>query len=476
MYSISRKINIKWVESDSVVSRVNLIQIGIWTVLALFILPSASYFLYDEAFFWNEAYRVFHELYFPVYGPFVSETVPKVFTPGGGLYLVLSIPFVLSADPRWGIAWLILLSGFSLIYLDFVFRKISTNPVFRFFTVSMLTWSVWHAHLLSRIWNVHLYWLSSVMLFASVLKWIHRKNSALDLVLIGVFSALSCQIHAGGVLILIACFLTYWTYRSNQIKLKDVLWIGCGFTLMYFPYLIYELLHGFPNETAILHLQKRQSYRTQTLIHSLKDPLIFLTHFTSLSSQKFHEIKKHLFEIVLLVNSFGTLFLFFWSFLLKKNFARVGIFAYFTIPVFLTVLNRSYFHHYVSSLLVLFFVATAAAATDLFKKFKYPVFFHIIGFSIFGAVTWMNDFIPGEQKINIAKRIQNTQNLIETYPNMLWKTDEEFIYWSIAKNIFKKEPRFWVEAEQKYCPILIGLPTQPHQHEVSQNSYFDCRL
>jgi len=60
------------------------IQVMIWAVLAICILPSRSHFLYDEAYYYHYALNLARDHIFTSLGVSISGTSPAVFTPGGG--------------------------------------------------------------------------------------------------------------------------------------------------------------------------------------------------------------------------------------------------------------------------------------------------------------------------------------------------------------------------------------------------------
>src|SRR5687767_1445931 len=84
-----------------IVTYINILQVLAWAGLTLSIMPEKGHFLYDEAFFYEQAFRAAQLEYFPVHGPMISGTSPQAFTPGGGVFLVYSVPFFFAAHPQY---------------------------------------------------------------------------------------------------------------------------------------------------------------------------------------------------------------------------------------------------------------------------------------------------------------------------------------------------------------------------------------
>ena len=263
------------------VSTINIIQIIAWTILAWWLLPGNGHFLYDEAYFFHQAHCVGQLEKFPMLGPYISGTSPTAFTPGGGLYLLLAIPFLFFNDPRYGTAWIILLSALAIGVCDRILCLTRALPELRLSLVTLLTWSYWHFWFSDRIWNVNLFWFCSLTLLAITCYGLARHTGPPWYwgILFGIFAALALQIHLGGILAVACCMGLIAGYGRHLFSWRQFVLATAGFILLYMPYLLGEISNGFHYSRCLLRTVPAGSIHFKQIVKALLGGTMFFRQF-----------------------------------------------------------------------------------------------------------------------------------------------------------------------------------------------------
>src|SRR5208282_3059765 len=141
----------------------------------------------------------------PGYGPFVSGARGSPLIPGGLLYCLLAVPFLFFRDPRWGHAWLILLSLFGMLLLDRALRRLSLSPAARISTVLLLNWSLAHARAVETFWNGDVFTFTTPALLWLAMRLRDEQGRGIAwAALFGLIAALAVQTHlSGGMAVLL---------------------------------------------------------------------------------------------------------------------------------------------------------------------------------------------------------------------------------------------------------------------------------
>lgn len=436
---------------------INAAQVVAWTALALVVLPGRGHFTYDQAYFYELSVRVAETLRPNAYGPFVSQTDPAVMTPGGGLYLVYSIPFFFFRDPRIGVAWIIILSAFGLFLIDRLLVRLEAPSSLRFGLISLLTWSLWHARFTDTFWNANLFLFSTpALLYVAIRNAQAEKPAAHWSILFGLLSALSLQIHASGLLAILAACLLWATQRPNTFGPRQLGLALCGLLVAYLPYVLVELRDGWINSralrNAVLHRFDRNAIRA-----SLGAYLLYPSHARAEQ----------------LVNSWS--FSLFASLFIAGVLSLVGLCARFpskatavlmmvAVPLYFALSGRSLYDHYVISVMPILTLPAAAGVAWLVSRntLRWVAFVYLAVFVVVGIVI----LLAGQQELrpgdpwngqNFAFQRERARQAIGSGGVVRSGTMDEgaFVQWVVARRLLDRPLMFQVGSN--ICDVALRL-------------------
>jgi hypothetical protein len=467
-------------------SRLNLIQIVLWTALALWVLPSRGHFLYDEAYFYHQAIEVARHGVLPVHGPPISGSAPVAFTPGGGLYLALAVPFVFGTDPRLGVAWIILLSSLGLWLFDRALKAHGADPLQRVFTIAVLTWTNWHARLVDRIWNNHVYWWLSLALLAVTLHLIRRPpdRARLLMALFGALSALSLQAHLQGALAVAACLVLLLTHPQGRRPLRH--WFPCGlaFALLYAPYVFSEAAHGLHNTAALQAAHAFAGWNREAVLRGLLSPVLYASGFTGA-----FDPSPTLGQLLpldswwsglrtgLLLLSIGVSAFF---------FARPGPFRIFLVvcwaivPVYFLLNQRDYHYHYVASLIPYFAIPLGWGLAGVFRKGRVLAATSVVFLGVWvvaQTLSWAPGYLANVHVPTLGDQLARAeQAALASTPRLVYAGDADaFVLWSLAGDCFQRVLWFRVAEVGRVCLVKVGTPAPGLvTADLSIGSYYLC--
>jgi len=467
-------------------SRLNLLQLAIWTTLALWVVPARAHFLYDEAYFYHQAVEVARHGAFPVYGPPVSGTTPTAFTPGGAAYVVLAIPFLFGTDPRLGAAWLIVLSSLAVWCLDRALKGFGTDPASRVFTVAVLTWSTWHVRVVDRIWNNHLLWPLSLFLLATTLLLMTRPaaRSRGLMALFGVISAVLVQAHLQGALAVAACGFLILTAADGHRNLRR--WLpavaGCG--VLYLPYAASEIVHRFQNTGWMHSAHAFAEWNLGAVARGVVAPFWFqsLFPFTLIAPQPLQAAlsgtsTSHWVRVAVSFLAIGVSAC--CSFR-RTPLRRFVLICWLLIPVYFLVIQREYHDHYLYSLAPFFVMPLGLGLGTLFRRSQAFSVVSCVFLAVWIGVHtehWVPEYLTGLHRPTLASQLRRAEAAAKAPSALQVQSGDPdvFIVWSLAKNRFKRDLLFYVVDLGRPCRIEIG-PRRPNARApvVSWDSFFRC--
>ena len=462
------------------IAMVNHLQIIAWVLLAWWLLPGNSHFLYDEAYFFHQAHCTGRLEKFPRLGPYISGSSPTAFTPGGGLYLLLAVPFLFLDDPRYGTAWIILLSALAIAICDRILCLCQAPPELRLSLVTLSTWSYWHFCFSDRIWNVNLFWFCSLLLLAITHYGLARpcRCSWRWGIAFGICAALALQIHLGGALALACCLVLIGEHGRHLLSWRQLASATAGFIAMYLPYLLGEIQSDFRNSRCLLHTLPANPVKFKQILRALLGLSCFSGNFDPLRQEYFCWIEPYLAIAGLGVGVMLVVLGFFYS----HPWRRVTPLLLLLVPLYFYGNGRAYFHHYLAAIVPYCLLTPAAGAALLLShpgwKRRMGLALLLI-FAISGASTAYCKYRLAQNIPTVARRIARVQNLLaagKPLPGARGGTTA-FINWVIARNIFGRELTYLVGPER-----LVGrIKLEENSHSdnattirIDLGSYFQC--
>ncbi len=471
---------------------INVVQVAAWTALAMVVLPSRGHFTYDQAYFYELSVRVAETLRPPAYGPFISGTSPTVMTPGGSLYLVYSIPFFLSRDPRVGVGWIILLSAIGLLLIDRSLKGLGAPTSLRLALVSTLTWSMWHGRFTDTFWNANLFLFSTPALFYVAVRNARDTQASWPpwSALFGLLSALSVQIHASGALAVFACGLLWATQRPEAFRLSRFGPALLAFVAAYVPYFLVELRDQWVNSKALLGAIPL-GFDRGAVWRSLGAWLLYSSHAQTSEA------------VPAFVTGGWQGWLFAASLLTAGALSLLGLCVRFrskliplllipTLPLYFRLSGRPFYDHYVVAVLPFLCLLGAAGAAWLLSR-RFLRWLAVAYFGAFAAagvallVAGQEVLRPGDpwNGHTVNFQLERTGRAVASgAPVSSGSWDEEaFVEWVVARRLFRRPLTFRVGSY--LCDVDFRLPgteapvwkrTHKPLVPLASNSVFVCDL
>lgn len=479
------------------VTYINVFQCLAWLGLALFILPAKGHFLYDEAYFYNEASEIARLFLIPHFSVSISGSSPLTFTPGGAFYFIISLPFHFFSHPQSGTVWLILLSVLGILFFDLSLRKINADKALRFFLIFFLVWGAWHAKLVDRIWNVNLYFFSSLFLISFTIRYIFedQQKQFRNAFFWGIFASINLQIHFGGSII-VACCLTMILIKSfKSILSKNMLAVVSATILMYSPYLIYEFKNNFSNTKLLMNLSQHSRYFNSVNVeHAMISLLTFLAGFQypqevkTIFERSWSDLDKAaIFNLV-------TTFLVILFVLVRFSANRRKNSLFFFVPfvfsaLFFYLTNRDFQPHYIASTVPLMLIFAGVSFFLLWEMspFSKKIVVPLVILSLFSQTFVWVDLYQNYSRVMISDWVSLSEKVIEENEKssddsseqngivVPWKRNKSdaFITWAVAKNHFNKKLKFQLYSDS-ICTVNLGSELSKEDILIDFNSYFSC--
>ncbi len=472
--------------SADIASRLNLLQLAIWTIVALWVVPGRAHFLYDEAYFYHRAIEVARHAVFPVYGPPISATTPTAFTPGGSAYFLLAVPFVFGTDPRLGAAWLIVLSSLAVWCLDRALKAHGADAASRVFTVAVLTWSTWHVRLVDRIWNNNVEWPLAILLLALALSLVKRPaaRSRLVMALFGLTAAVITQAHLPGGLAVAACAMLILAEGRDYRKIGPWLPALAACAVLYLPFAVWETTHQFQDTAWLVEARASSHANAGAILRSVLAPLSFQSLFPFVLVEP-HPARwllsgpsaSHWFKVAISIASIGVAVLFF---LRPSPLRRLVVVSWLMIPIYFLVIRREYHDHYLYSLAPFFVMPLGVALGGLFRAGRVRAVAAAAFLALWMGVhtgNWVPEYLAGLHRPTLVTQLRRAQ-AAAAGPRALQVSSGDpdvLIVWSLARDRFGRDLLFYVDGLPHPCRVETG-PRRPGTatKDLGWDSYFRC--
>lgn len=204
----------------------------------------------DEPRDYERAVRVSNGEFFPVHGIEINYIKKKVGTPGGFVYLLMSIPHLFSDYPYASIIFLGLLASLTVIVVYFMAKEMGLSTGGASLASIFMAVNL-NVNILSR----HVFAPNYVLLFGALFFWVlyrtvRNPHGTTQIFLLPVF-AMAIQInlsHVSLALAILACFVFFRKRPLIQYQLIGAL--ICG--LLYLPYIIHLVQTDFQDIKDII--------------------------------------------------------------------------------------------------------------------------------------------------------------------------------------------------------------------------------
>jgi hypothetical protein len=265
--------------SERAATRFNASLIVLWSAFCSSILLRTGHFTYDQAYFYEQSVRVADTFRWPAYGPFVSGITPSPLTPGGMLFVVLSVPFFAFRDPRIGVIWIHLLVATGAWLFDRALKKLAVAAPIRVATLALYVMSVAHARAEETFWNGDLFLFITPALLFLAATMISDRERLWPHAAFGAVSALSLQTHLSGGMGIMLCLSIVLLMRPAALRPKASAVIALAAAACYLPYVLHEASTGFPN-TQLLRsaVPSGTEYSREAMLRSLLVPVMYVAH------------------------------------------------------------------------------------------------------------------------------------------------------------------------------------------------------
>ena len=230
-------------------------------IIAAFIITRSftcfnDYFLLDDFDHIRDAKSLYAHAVIPFKGPNLAGNSACI--PGGGYYILLSIPALLFDKPMEFDLYSAALMLCAAVYFLYTVRKHYGSPSM-FVTASLLLFSPRIMMMESGTWNPYYAAMLSLVLASMLLEVFSGKDDPVLLFLLLPLSALMSQLHFTAFFYLPLVLAVYFLFFTGGL-IKSTFWLGIsGAALLYIPYLASELGNHFQNTLAILSMGKTQS-------------------------------------------------------------------------------------------------------------------------------------------------------------------------------------------------------------------------
>lgn len=226
-------------------------------LIGLFVLAVALRFVFvryarlagDEAYYYGRAWLVAEGKGLPALGPDVTSGEARL--PGGSFVTLMAFPLLFWNSPLACMAWVALLSvlGYAL-WTAVVRRWFGDRAAVAY--AALLLFSPWSFFYSDRIWNPNVVILASGALLFAFTRMIDRPGSRhvfwIPLAVMAV-----PQFHLSGLLLIPLAVALWLVWRPRVHFGAALLGIVSG-VVLYFPYLWFEIRHGFRNTRALLSM------------------------------------------------------------------------------------------------------------------------------------------------------------------------------------------------------------------------------
>lgn len=338
-----------------------VVLFGIGLFLRLFRIYETATFLGDQGRDALVMYDIIMFKHFPALGPITS--VGSIFL--GPLYYYLMAPWLAltlfnPVGPAIGVA---LINSVSLP-LQYLAVKEMIDKKVALLSVTLATFS-WVLIEYSRFsWNPNL--LPQVTFFSAyTLYKIVRTKKLRYFIAHGVLLSLAVQLHYLAVFLLPVTIVVLLINDLNEKKktlllhLGNTTVLGLSFVIPFAPFVLFEVLHSFPNTRSILHFSSTNSGASTTP---------FVTEvFTTVQNMTLYAFQQTIIDRIAVLIILGLIIIFFVA--LKQKRAL----TYVVGPLLILIMGTSLYKgpkyaHYLGGMYILLYIVASSLLVSLVKK------------------------------------------------------------------------------------------------------------
>lgn len=480
--------------SERTATRFNAVLISVWGLFCVNILVHTGHFTYDQAYFYEHAVRVADKLRWPAYGPFVSGITPSPLTPGGMLYVALSVPFLIFRDPRVGVVWLHILAALGAWLFQRSLAMFKVPPAIRLGALALYVLSLAHARAVETFWNgdVFLFTTPAMLFLAATI--IHQTRERLwPHIGLGVLSALSLQTHLSGGMAVLACLSIVLVFKPSALRPKGLLAIGLALAACYLPYFLVEAATGYPN-SALLRtaVPSGTQYSIAAMLRSLITPMMYTAHIENPSGLVSFSSDDWAVWAAL-ISGWVSLALCALGLFVRQPLKLWSCGIVLALPIYYRLTGRPYADHYVASVVPFVCLIPGAGLGWILSQgsrfrvagFAYLGLYAAAAFAILLTQLSRPVISPGNpwNGQTVALQLQRTRAALATGKPIPSTPGDDgaFILSVLAKRVLGKELIFAVQ-KQENCKADVDLSGFGRSHSarkivipLGNNSVFRCK-
>lgn len=463
----------------------------LWAGLSAAVLLQTGHFTYDQAYFWDQAAQVAERWRWPAYGPFVSGVQPSPLTPGGMLFVVLSVPFFVASDPRAGLAWIHLLAALGAWLFDWTLRRLQVPPAYRVATLVLYLASTAHARAEETFWNGDLFlFVTPALLSLATFAAQDERQRWWPYALLGATGALSLQTHLSGGMGLGVALALLALRKPTPPGLRHAASFVAGLVACYAPYFLFEAAHGAPNAALLKGaIPPPGVYSGEALGRSLLLPVMYAAHaehpslIFSLDAGDWTSWAARL-------SGWAALVLALTGVVVRHPLKALSLLVLLGVPAYYRLTGRPYQDHYVASVVPLAVLLTGGGLGFLATRGKalralalaYVGLYVAAGAALLVTQLSRPVLSPGNpwNGMTVAAQLDRTRGALAAgRPIPSGPGDElAYVYGVLARRIFKQE--LWFDLGGHRCRVDVALsgfeapPPRPLSAPLANNSLFVC--
>ncbi|WP_224362461.1 hypothetical protein [Hyalangium versicolor] len=462
---------------DKLATRFNVVQVLVWAVLGGYVLVTTGHFTYDQAYFYELSVRTMEALRPPGYGPFVSGIAHSPLTPGGMLYVVLGVPFLFVKDPRWGMAWLHLLSVVGMLLFDAALRRLGARPAMRIATLLLMGWSAEHARATETFWNGDLFvFTTPVLLYLTARLVTEAAPKWLEALLFGLVGAVLVHTHLSGAMAIFVCLGIWWVKRPETFTPGRLALAAGVLALCYVPYFVAESWVGFINTHWLRGaVPSSVGQAVPSMLRSLLGPIAYATHAEN-PTQLWPPFLRGWVGWMIGLSGVGALVFALLGLAMRFPLKLAGVAVYAGVPVFFWLNGREYSDHYVQAVVPFFCLWAGAGAGWLLAAGglrRVLTLGYLVAYCGVGVALLIIELrepvlhpVMPWNRMSVAYQVELVRQHLargDVPPSGYWD-ESAFTRAVVAKRLFGREMRFNVYGMQCTTEIrLTGLEPPPTQ-------------
>jgi hypothetical protein len=306
------------------------------------------------------------------------------------------LPFLFVNDPRWGVAWVIVLSGIGLCAMDRALVRFGAAGSFRVAVVTFLAWSTNHTRWSNTLWNANLfYFVTPVALYCVARLITEKKDDLGSAATFGLMTAAAAQLHLGGLMMPMVLLGVLLIHQPQALSWKRAGVFVAALAFAYLPYVLAEAQVQFANLKAFHRPEPwGQGFNVAAAQRSLLAPVVYPSHAEMhLLSPSLAALEQGLgagwWRIAIALSALATGALALIGVVTRFPLKLAPLAFHLGVPLYFTSIQRPYFDHYVGALMPFgVLLASGGCAWLMSKKgpLRVAAASYLAAFALVGAV------------------------------------------------------------------------------------------